>query len=77
MKDGTSEDVDVEVIDAVDEAIAAVKQYKGRKLEEDYSPHEVDLHRESTIQLSVWFNFEFHVRDPIDIKGRYCFFYRL
>ena len=39
-KDGTPKamDVDVEVIDAVDEAIAAIKQYKDREPEEDYSP---------------------------------------
>ena len=59
----------MEVIDAVDEAIAAVKQYKDRKPEEDYSPPEVDLHRESTVPLSVWFNFESHVRGHVDIKG--------
>ena len=62
-------DVDAEVIDAVDEAIAAVKKYKDRKQEEDYSPSEVDLHRESTVPLSVWFHFESRVRDHVDIKG--------
>ena len=46
-------DVDVETIDAVDEAIAAIKEYKDRVPEEDYSPPEVDLHRESTVPLST------------------------
>ena len=71
VKDGTPEemDVDVEVIDAVDEAIAVVKEYKDRKPEEDYSPPEVDLYRESTVPISVWFNFESPVRNPVDIKG--------
>ena len=59
----------MEVIDAVDKAIAAVKKYKDRKPEEDYSPPEVDLHRESTVPLSVWFDFESHVCDLVDIKG--------
>ena len=29
----------------------------------------MDLHRESTFPISVWFNFEFPVRNPVDIKG--------
>ena len=62
-------DVDVEVINAVDEAIAVVKRHKDREPEVDYSPPEVDLHRESTVPLSVWFDFESHVRNPVDIKG--------
>ena len=39
VKEGTPEemDVDVETIDAVDEAIAAIKEYKDRVPEEDYS----------------------------------------
>ena len=67
VKDGTPEemDVDSEVVDVVDEAIAAVKSYKDR----DYSPPEVDLHRESAVPTSVWFNFDSPVRDPVDIKG--------
>ena len=71
MKDGIREemDVDVEVIDELDEAIAAIKEYKNREHEVDYSPPEVDLHRESTVPLSVWFNFESLVLDPVDIKG--------
>ena len=62
-------DVDVETIDAVDEAIAAMKEYKDRKPEEDYSPPEVDLHRESVVPLSVWFDLESPARDHVDIKG--------
>ena len=71
VKDGTPEemDVDAEVIDVVDEAIAAVKSYKDRKPEEDYSPPEVNLHRDSIVPISVWFNFESPVHDPVDIKG--------
>ena len=62
-------DVDDETIDAVDEAIAAIKKYKDRVPEEDYSHPEVDLDRESIVILSVWFDLESHVRDPVDIKG--------
>ena len=29
----------------------------------------MDLHRESTVPLSVWFDLESPVRDPVDIKG--------
>ena len=48
---------------------AAIKEYKDRKPEGDYSPPEVDLHRESIVPLPVWFDFESPVRDPVDIKG--------
>ena len=29
----------------------------------------MDLHRESTVPFSVWFDLESLVRDPVDIKG--------
>ena len=71
VKEGTPDEMDAddETINVVDEAIAAIKEYKDRVPEEDYSPPEVDLHRESTVPLSVWFDFESPVRDPVDIKG--------
>ena len=71
VKEGTPDEMDVadETIDVVDEAIAAIKEYKDRVPEEEYSPPEVDLHRESVVPLSVWFDLESHVRDHVDIKG--------